>query len=64
MVVDELRIANWQRTKEGRKGTNSPKRISPLAKKPGKRYGRTNKSPTEVIAVLARLRPRQPEKGV
>lgn len=58
-MVDELRIANWQRSKNGAKGVNRPKRISPLAKKQGKRYGKTDKSPAEVLEALAHLRPRQ-----
>jgi hypothetical protein len=58
MIVDELRIANWQRSKNGLRNRNKPKRISPLAKKPGRRYGRTDRSPDEVVAYLRRLNPR------
>jgi hypothetical protein len=58
MVVDELRVANWQRSKDGARNRNKPKRISPLAKMPGHRYGRTDCSPDEVIAYLRRLNPR------
>jgi hypothetical protein len=53
MVVDELRVANWQRRG---KRSNRPKPISPLAKK-GKRYGHTDRSPEEVAAYLARFDP-------
>jgi hypothetical protein len=28
-AIDELRVANWQRTKDGSKGSNPPKRIEP-----------------------------------
>lgn len=54
MVVDELRLANWQRTKEGSKNRNRPKPISPLAPK-GRRIGKTNKSFAEVKDYLDRL---------
>ncbi|MDX3555279.1 DUF5361 domain-containing protein [Streptomyces europaeiscabiei] len=54
LAVDELRTANWQRTKDGQKGRNRPKPISPLATKPGIRTGRTDRSPREVQALLAR----------
>lgn len=57
LVVDELRTANWQRTKDGAKGRNRPKPLSPLAKKPGKKIGRTDRSPSEVAALLARYGP-------
>lgn len=39
LLVDELRIANWQRSKDGSRGTNRPKRISPLAQPKGTVYG-------------------------
>lgn len=54
LLVDELRVANWQRTKDGQKGRNKPKPISPLAKKPGIRTGRTDRTPAEVQKLLAR----------
>lgn len=54
MVVDELRLANWQRTKDGTKGRNRPKPVSPLAER-GTRVGKTDKSPAEVIDFLDRL---------
>lgn len=59
MIVDELRTANWQRSKDGTKNRNRPKRISPLARKPGIRYGRTSRPTEEVIAYLDRLHGRQ-----
>lgn len=58
MIVDELRVANWLRSKDGAKGRNRPKRISPLAKKPGTRIGRTTRSPREVMDLLRRIGPR------
>lgn len=63
LVVDELRTANWQRTKDGAKGRNRPKPLSPLAKKRGpEKTGRTDRSPSEVVALLARYGPaRDPE---
>lgn len=57
LAVDELRTANWQRTKDGQKGRNRPRPISPLATKPGVRTGRTDRSPAEVQALLARYGP-------
>lgn len=58
LVHDQLAIANWQRTKAGSKGRNKPKPISPLAQR-GKRWGKTDRSPDEVKAFLARLNPAQ-----
>lgn len=58
LVHDQLAVANWQRTKAGSKGRNKPKPISPLASR-AKRYGKTDRSPEEVKAYLARLNPRQ-----
>jgi len=54
MAVDALRIANWQR---GKKGQKRPKPISPLARGKGKRIGRTDRTPAEVAALLARIGP-------
>jgi hypothetical protein len=56
MAVDKLAVANWQRSKDGQKGTRRPKPISPLAKARGLQYGKTNADPDEVKAYLARLR--------
>jgi hypothetical protein len=58
LVVDELRIANWQRSRDGSRNRNRPKRISPLAGGEGKRIGRTDRSPDEVAAYLAKIGPR------
>lgn len=58
LIHDQLAIANWQRTKDGAKGRNRPKPLSPLAKS-GTRYGKTDRSPEEVKAFLARLNPAQ-----
>jgi hypothetical protein len=57
LVVDELRTGNWMRSKDGAKGRNRPKPISPLAKPRGIRTGHTDRSPAEVMEVLARMRP-------
>lgn len=63
LILDELRIANWQRTKDGRKGRNRPRRVSPLARNAGSvRFGKTDRSPEEVAAYLARFDPHA--KGV
>nr|WP_240981177.1 DUF5361 domain-containing protein [Streptomyces sp. N502] len=61
LAVDELRVANWQRSKDGTKGRNRPKPISPLAQKPGLRTGRTDRSPREVQELLARFGPARAE---
>lgn len=61
LVLDELRTANWQRTKDGAKGRNRPKPISPLRKAPGKRIGRTDRSPAQIAAWLDRLHNRTGE---
>lgn len=57
LVHDQLAVANWQRSKDGSKGRNRPKPLSPLAKKPATetRYGRPQVSQTEVLSMLRRL---------
>jgi hypothetical protein len=55
LVVDELRTANWQRTKDGQKGRNKPDPLSPLKKKPGLRTGRTDRDPADVMQLLKRV---------
>lgn len=55
LVLDELRIANWQRTKNGAKGVHRPKPISPLREVPGQRIGRTDRTPEEIKAYLDQL---------
>ncbi|MDH2392311.1 DUF5361 domain-containing protein [Streptomyces sp. HNM0663] len=57
LAVDELRQANWQRSKDGTKGRNRPKPLSPLARRPGKRTGRTDLQPAQVQQLLAGLGP-------
>jgi uncharacterized protein DUF5361 len=59
LVHDQLALANWQRTKDGQKGRRRPKPLSPLAKQSGTRYGRTDRSPEEVVGYLKRLNPEQ-----
>lgn len=56
-MVDELRTANWQRSKDGAKGRKRPKPISPLKKTPGLTTGRTDRSPGEVAELLAQYGP-------
>jgi hypothetical protein len=60
LAVDELRVANWLRTKDGVKGRNRPPRLSPLARPAGRRSGRTDRAPHEVAALLARYGPARP----
>lgn len=55
LIHDLLAGGNWQRA--GKKNATRPKPMSPLAKKPGQRYGRTDRSPDEVKALLARFGP-------
>jgi hypothetical protein len=57
LAVDQLRTANWMRSKDGAKGRNRPKPLSPLAKPRGLRIGGTDRSPSEVMEVLARMAP-------
>lgn len=57
LVHDQLATANWQRSKDGSKGRNRPKPLSPLAQKSGTRVGKTDRDPDEVKAVLARYGP-------
>lgn len=63
IVADRLAVANWQRSKDGQKGTRRPKPISPLAKPGGLRYGKTERDPDEVKAVLQRYRTGQMAGG-
>lgn len=59
LLLDTLRLANWQRTKDGANNRQRPKPISPLLKDQtaGRVYGRTDKSPAEVMAILKTLGP-------
>jgi hypothetical protein len=58
LVHDQLAVANWQRSKDGSKGRNRPKPISPLLRnRGGTRIGKTDRSPEEVKALLARYGP-------
>lgn len=56
LIVDQLAIANWQRSKDGRKNRNRPKPISPL-NRTGTRFGKTDRDPDEVAAFLASIGP-------
>lgn len=56
MVIDELRLANWQRTKDAAKNKNRPKPISPLAVEANViKYGGTDLSTDEVLAKLDQI---------
>lgn len=58
LVVDDLRLANWQRSRDGARNRNRPKPISPITQKQLPRTGHTDRSPGEVQAYLRRLNPR------
>ncbi|SFD14473.1 DUF5361 domain-containing protein [Streptomyces aidingensis] len=62
LILDALRTANWMRSRDGQKGRNRPKPVSPLARKKGRRIGRTTRSPQQVAAYLASIGP--PRKSV
>ena len=57
LLFDQLAIANWQRSKDGKHNRARPKPLSPLAGNK-KRYGRTNRDPQQVMAFLASIGPR------
>jgi len=64
IIADKLAAANWQRSKDGQKGSRRPKPISPLAKRGGGlKYGKTDRDPDEVKAVLTRYRTGQMAGG-
>jgi len=59
LVLDELRVANWQRSKDGQKGTNRPTRVSPLANPQRRRPRAAGRlTPEQKAAYLARIGPR------
>jgi Family of unknown function (DUF5361) len=58
-LLDHLRIANWQRTKDGQKGTRPPKRVSPMAEDKTRRHGRATRPQADIRAVLARMAPQR-----
>ncbi len=57
LIVDELRVANWQRTKDGSKNRNRPDRISPLAEDKAPTIGGTDIPQDQVIAWLKAIGP-------
>lgn len=65
MILDQLRVANWLASKDGAKGTNRPKPLSPLAQKPAKVGNTAGRGDAEVISLLARAagRPLPPIEG-
>lgn len=56
IIVDELRTANWMRSKDGAKNRNRPKPVSPLAKGRDKKLGTATPAP-QAVAMLARYGP-------
>ncbi len=64
LVIDELRVANWQRSVDGAKNRNRPARISPLAQPEGRVYGGrkpSKYSDEQKRAYLDRIGPKRPE---
>ncbi|MGH3878069.1 MAG: DUF5361 domain-containing protein [Actinophytocola sp.] len=61
LMLDQLVIANWQRSKDGTRGTNRPKPISPLSQPEGTRHGGTT-LPQDVV--IAHLKARGPQAAV
>lgn len=56
-ILDQLRALAWLQTKDGAKGRNRPKPVSPLAQP--KRIGHTDRDPEEVMAMLAKFGPQR-----
>lgn len=65
LAVDAMRIANWQRSKDGSKASKRPKPISPLAqqKKPMQRGDTGGQSRAAVVAILRGYRTGAYEAG-
>lgn len=63
LAVDELRVSNWMRTKDGHKGRSRPDPISPITKAARKptTHGGTDLSPAEVIELLKGYGPAESE---
>lgn len=60
MILDELRVQTWQRTKAGAKNRQRPKPTSPLAKKPERTIGGATVPQEDVFEWLAAIGP-QPD---
>lgn len=62
LILDELRVQTWQRTKSGAKNRNRPKPVSPLAKGSGERtIGGTDVPQEDVRDWLAEIGPERDE---
>jgi hypothetical protein len=62
LITDELRTANWMRSKDGAKNRNRPKPLSPLNKRGREvRYGHTDADPETAMRMLAKFGPRPPD---
>jgi hypothetical protein len=59
LILDQLRLANWMRSKDGTRNRNRPAPMSPLtqAQAKGRRIGHTDLEPEEAMALLARYGP-------
>lgn len=59
-VIDQLRVANWQRTQDGQKGRRPPKPTPRPGVNDGtRRYGRTTRDPEEVKDLLRQIGPKR-----
>lgn len=56
IAVDELRTANWMRSKDGSRNRNRPKPLSPLAQGKDKKHGTATPAP-QAIAMLSQYGP-------
>lgn len=60
LVVDDLHLANWLNSRDGQKNRNKPKPVSPYNQRSDTRtvrYGRTDATPEQAKAMLARYAP-------
>lgn len=57
LILDQLRLANWQRTKDGARGRNKPKPLSPISAAKRSHYGHTDRAPDEVKKMLGQYGP-------
>jgi hypothetical protein len=65
LLLDTLRVANWQRSVDGSKGRNRPRPVSPLVRAAGETtYGGAKRAPAtsraQALALLDRIGPQAP----
>lgn len=59
LILDVLRIANWQRTDDGQRGRRQPDPVSPITQR-AQRIGRTGgRSNEEIAAFLESIGPQR-----